>query len=71
MLNRTKTERAGATTRERIITAAPQLDIRSVNYRNKLFKTLNQIWEDCPIKYLNRDGGLGRRIDASTERNPF
>ena len=33
---------------------APQLDIRSVNYRNKLFKTLNQIWEDCPIKYLNK-----------------
>ena len=50
---------------------APQLDIRSVNYRNRLFKTLNQMWDDFPIKYLNRDGGLGRRIHASTERNPF
>ena len=34
---------------------APRLDIRSVNYRNRLFKALNQIWENCPmIKCSNK-----------------
>ena len=33
---------------------APTLDIRSANYRNRLFKTLNQIWKQRPTQYLNK-----------------